>query len=162
MAAASVAAHVQGVSHVPFTNSRQQQESGCCAMSAGVNLWLAAAVVAATVIIQWVLLRARYLKGLSLQRARHAQHQQATNQQIEQSKRQIAQLRIDLSTARAQLVRNAAKERPLSPQRPRPSVAPAHQLNDAPPTRSTLPIDGFADTLPTPQFPHDPALLIRR
>jgi hypothetical protein len=112
-------------------------------MSVNFILWLLAIGSLVAFTTQWVVLRARYIKGLDEQRARHQQQQQATQQHLEVAKQQIARLQRDLS-ARLQVQRVTARQR--APQRPR--IEPAA----APPA---LPVDGFADTLPTPQYPHD-------
>jgi heme exporter protein D len=109
-------------------------------MSVTFIFCVAAVGCLATLASQWVLLRSRYLKGLAEQRARHQQQQQAVQVQLEVAKQQIARLQRDLS-ARLQTLRQASKEHT--------SAAP-RALNNPVASAPPLPVDGFADTLPTP------------
>lgn len=125
-------------------------------MNTNTILWLAGVVLVLVVFAQWVLLRSRYLDGLTKQRERHAHQMHNASLYIDQAKRQIAQLQLELGTARSQLAR-------LSPAR---QPAPARAASTAQPVREEAGaaqrgehFDGFADTLPSPQFPHDPSLL---
>lgn len=121
-------------------------------MSLNIILSLAIVAACAALAAQWVGLRAKYLKGLAQQRARHQQHQQATQHQLEQAKQQIGRLQSELSIARLQIKRHIP---------PEPASAPQRAREEAPAARRALPVDGFADTLPSPQFPHDISLLKR-
>ncbi len=125
-------------------------------MNVTTILWLAGLGASAVIAVQWIFLRTRYLKGITQQRARHQQSQQTIHQQLEQAKRQISHLQHELSSSKQQLARLAAKL--PSPARPRPVAVPKRSHEDATEDRKSLPVDGFADTLPTPQFPHDVAL----
>ena len=125
-------------------------------MSVNTILWLAAGLSSGVIVVQWIFLRGRYLKGITEQRTRHQHAQQTTHQQLEQAKRQIGHLQHELSLSKQQIARLASKL--PSPARPRPVASPQHQRDEAPDTRRSLPKDGFADTLPTPQFPRDAAL----
>lgn len=125
-------------------------------MNVNTILWLAGLGSSAVIVVQWFFLRSRYLKGITQQRTRHQQAQQATHQQLEQAKRQIGHLQHELSVSKQQLARLATKL--PSPVRPRPTAVPARQRDEAHDTRRSLPTDGFADTLPTPEFPRDAAL----
>jgi hypothetical protein len=124
-------------------------------MNTNTIVLLAGLAVAMIASAQWVLLRSRYLAGLTKQRARHTQQMQTAGLNIEQAKRQIAQLQLDLGDARSQLARHAARQaaavRALS-------AAPAREEGHAIPPRGQ-PFDGFADTLPSLQYPHDPKVL---
>jgi len=120
-------------------------------MSVNFILWVAITGSCAALAAQWVVLRSRYLKGLAQQRARHQQQQQATQQQLEQAKQQIGRLQHDLIRLKVQ--RKIARE---------PAKAQQRARAQTPPARHALPADGFADTLPTPQFPHDISPLKQR
>ncbi len=124
-------------------------------MGTNVILWLAALGTCSVFAMQWIVLRSKYLKGITQQRARHQQHQQATQQQLEQAKRQIGHLQHELSLTKQQIARLAAKEHASTPERPRPAAAPQVAREDSASPRRALPVDGFADTLPTPQFLHE-------
>jgi hypothetical protein len=119
-------------------------------MNIHFTLWLAALVPCVALAVQWFVLRSRYLAAITLQRTRHQHQQQVTQQQLELAKQQIARLQNDLSIARMQVKRQVAREQAVVPQR---------ALNEAPAARHALPPDGFADTLPALQFPHDISLL---
>jgi heme exporter protein D len=127
-------------------------------MNVNTILWVAAAGSSVAVVAQWVFLRSRYLKGITQQRTRHQQTQQATHQQLEQAKRQIGHLQHELSLSKQQIARLAVKVPSPAVARARPVAVPHRQRDDAAETRRSLPVDGFADTLPTPQFPYDAAL----
>ncbi len=119
-------------------------------MSINFILWGATLASWAALAVQWFVLRSRYLKGLGEQRARHQHQQHTTQQQLEQAKQQIGRLQRDLNTTRLQTQPQLARERAKALQRTRAEEAS---------TRQALPKNGFADTLPTPQFPHDASLL---
>jgi heme exporter protein D len=113
-------------------------------------LWLAAIGACAAIAFQWVLLRSNYLKAIAQQRARHQHQQQATHTQLELAKQQIGRLQHDLSITRMHVKRQVAREQAVAPLREEPTAAAA---------RHAVPPDGFADTLPALQFPHDVSLL---
>ncbi|WOB09605.1 hypothetical protein [Piscinibacter gummiphilus] len=129
-------------------------------MNTNAILWAAGAVLMLVTLGQWIVLRSRYLDGLNKQRTRHALQLQTAGQHIEQAKRQIAQLQLDLTGARSQLARIAARQHQMA-------VAPARPASDAQAARRDAgvaarrgePFDGFADTLPALQYPHDPGVL---
>lgn len=126
-------------------------------MPVNTFIWLAAVLGGTVIVLQWFFLRARYLNGITQQRNRHQQAQQLTHQQLDQAKRQIGHLQHELSLSKQQIARLAAKL--PAPTRPRPMAVPQHHPSDEEPdTRRSLPKDGFADTLPTPQFPRDAVL----
>lgn len=120
-------------------------------MSTTFILWIAAIGTCAALAMQWVMLRSRYLKGLELQRARHQQQQQLVQQRLEHAKQQIGQLQHALTAARLQVKRQLAA--------PAQAVPPQSVGNTGPVAHHTLANDGFADTLPSPQFAHDVSLL---
>ncbi|MBT9524403.1 MAG: hypothetical protein IV105_04025 [Rhizobacter sp.] len=125
-------------------------------MPVNTFLWLAAVLGGTVIVLQWFFLRARYLNGIAQQRNRHQQAQQLIHQQLDQAKRQIGHLQHELSLSKQQIARLAAKV--PAPARPRPMAVPHHQRDEPHSTRRSLPADGFADTLPTPEFPRDAAL----
>ncbi|HET7791748.1 MAG TPA: hypothetical protein VFL64_00065 [Rhizobacter sp.] len=121
-------------------------------MSVDFILGLAALGTSAALVAQWVVLRARYLKGLTQQRTRHQQLQQATQQQLGLAKQQISRLQNDLNITRMQVKRQASRE---------PARAVVQQMLVEEPATMPMrpPANGFADTLPQLQFPHDASLL---
>lgn len=125
-------------------------------MNTNTVLWLAGVVLALVVFAQWVLLRSRYLNGLTKQRERHAHQMHNASLYIDQAKRQIAQLQLDLGNTRSQLARLSAARQP-APARPASTVQQVREEASA--AQRGEPFNGFADTLPSPQFPHDPNLL---
>lgn len=129
-------------------------------MNTNAILWLAGAALMLITLAQWIVLRSRYLAGLTQQRARHAQQMQTAGQHIEQAKRQIAQLQLDLGNTRSQLARLASRQlnTTASPARPSGDAQAARREAGVTAKRGE-PFDGFADTLPALQYPHDGALL---
>jgi F0F1-type ATP synthase membrane subunit b/b' len=130
-------------------------------MNININtlLWLAGAVLMLVTLAQWVVLRSRYLAALTQQRTRHALQLQAAGQQFEQAKHQIAQLHRDLGSARAQLARIATRQANAIKSHARPTGSAQPVRHNAGAAAHGQPVDGFADTLPAPQYPHDGALL---
>ncbi|HET7793707.1 MAG TPA: hypothetical protein VFL64_10020 [Rhizobacter sp.] len=128
-------------------------------MSTDAIVWLAPVLLVVVTLGQWIFLRSRYLDGLAKQRARHAQQLQLAGQHIEQAKRQIAQLQRDLSATKSQLARHLTRETMAAGRRAPPAAVSQTPREEAAPTRPGQPFDGFADTLPSLQYPHDPKLL---
>jgi len=130
-------------------------------MSTIVSLWIAAPVLAMTVIVLWTVLRTKHRSELTRQHARHVQQQRTTSQHIEQTKRQIGQLQHDLAAAKLQVKRLSA-DRASPPQGDsRVKEALNRMLDDASAARRDLPADGFAETQPSPHSQHDIDLLLR-
>jgi len=128
-------------------------------MNTVINLWIAAPVLAAAVILQWTVLRTKYRNELTKQHARHEQQQQTTSRDIEQAKRQIGQLQLDLAAATLQVKRLSAGRPTQSDSRMKEALN--RMLDDADASRRHLPTNGFADTEPSPHSPHDIGLLFR-
>ena len=130
-------------------------------MNTNAILWAAGAVLMLVTLGQWIVLRSRYLDGLNKQRTRHALQLQTAGQHIEQAKRQIAQLQLDLGGARSQLARIAARQhqQAATPVRAAAADAQAARREAGVTAKRGEPFDGFADTLPALQYPHDPGVL---
>lgn len=129
-------------------------------MNINAILWAAGAALTLVTLVQWIVLRSRYLEGLNKQRMRHALQLQTAGQHIEQAKRQIAQLQLDLGGARSQLARIAARQQHATAAPVRPAAdAQAARREAGVTARRGEPFDGFADTLPALQYPHDPSVL---
>lgn len=126
-------------------------------MNTNALLWTAGAMLMLITLGQWIVLRSRYLDGLNKQRTRHALQLQTAGQHIDQAKRQIAQLQLDLTGARSQLARIAARQAQVTTSPA--SDAQAARRETGASARRGEPFDGFADTLPALQYPHDGALL---
>jgi len=120
---------------------------------------LAAAAVA-LVVAQWIFHRSLQRKALDALKSRHLQQQLNVKGKLDQAKRQIAQLQQELAASRLELKqrRERAAPPPLPPVPSREELS--RQLDEAP-SRPRLPIDGFADTLPSLQYPHADELLVR-
>jgi hypothetical protein len=137
-------------------------------MSTALLPWLMAALLAlASATLQWTVLRARHRQALEAQRARLETQQKVTVAKLDHAKRQIAQLQQDLAAARLELKRRpqrAAAPAPVARSSP-PALEELLRVldddEDDVPARHRLPADGFADTLPSPQYPHGPELLRR-
>lgn len=107
-------------------------------------LWALASVLAASLILQGIVLRSAYRRKVAKLHAKHLQFQQTVNGRFEQTNRQIGQLQNDLAAARLQ-VKRAGKSAATSRR------ALERELDDAEALRHHLPVDGFADTQPLPQ-----------
>ena len=105
------------------------------------------------------MLRTKYRNELTKQHARHEQQQQATSRDIEQAKRQVAQLQHDLAAGTLQVKRLSAGRPTQSDSRMKEALS--RMLDDANASRRHLPTNGFAHTRPSPHSPHDIGLLFR-
>jgi len=117
------------------------------------QLWLMFATVLPIAVLQWWGMRSIERKRIANVRARHLKSLQSADKLLQQSRQQNAQLQQELAAARL-----AVKRLP----RPEPSRRTPHPearetlmriLDEAPPTRRALPVDGFAETMPSLQFP---------
>jgi hypothetical protein len=121
-------------------------------------LWLTLAVVAPVALLQGWMSQKLYRRRLADVKARHFQALQATDKLLRQSRQQNAQLHQELAAARI-----TAAKRPASPAPAAATVRTASPLahhalmkllDEDPASKRELPLDGFADTLPSEQFPH--------
>ena len=122
-------------------------------MNAIFILWVLAIVLGVSLILQGVALRTAYRRKVAKQSAKHLHFQQTMNGQFEQTKRQIGQLQNDLAAARLQLKR-AGKSAAA------PRQALERDLDDASAPGHRLPVNGFADTQPSPQVTQYGSLLL--
>ena len=113
-----------------------------------------AIVLGASLILQGIVLRTAYRRKVAKQHTKHLQFRQAVNGQFEQTKRQIGQLQNDLATARLQLKRFGKGA--VSPRQ-----ALERELDAAAALRHHLPVNGFADTQPSPQVTQYGSLLLQ-
>ncbi|WP_372526704.1 hypothetical protein [Piscinibacter sp.] len=127
-------------------------------MNTIVNLWPVALALGVAVSLQWAVLRTKYRIELTRQRARHVQQRHTTSRNLEQFKRQIGQLQHDLAAARMQAKRLSHDGAALQ-RRAREELL--RTLDDAPTSRHGLPINGFADTQPSPLSPPCVGLMFR-
>jgi soluble lytic murein transglycosylase-like protein len=116
------------------------------------ELWLMVATALATAVFQWLATRGIRRRRLADMRARYLAAQQAADKLLQQSRQQTAQLQQELAAARL-----VAKRLPRTEPAARPSSAQARDtlmrvLDEAPAKRPALPVDGFAETMPSMQF----------
>jgi septal ring factor EnvC (AmiA/AmiB activator) len=117
-------------------------------------LWAAlASVLGSALILQGIALRTAYRRKFARQHAKQLQLQQTVNDQFEQAMRQICQLQNELAAARLQLKR-VGKSAAASRQ------ALERELDRAEALRHRLPVNGFADTQPSPQVTQLGSLLL--
>jgi hypothetical protein len=116
------------------------------------SVWLAAPIsVLAVAAVQWWATRAWHRKSIAAMRARHASAQQTAAALLQQARQQAAMAQQELEAAR-----QAAKRARPEPTRPAIKVSRERlnrMLDEAPLARAALPTHGFADTLPSHQFP---------
>jgi hypothetical protein len=108
----------------------------------------------ALICLQWWWHRRAHDRGMTRQHQRHALQLQNVTRNLEQAKRQIEQLQHDLAGARLQLKRlsshaEAARQQATAREVLRRRLDEAAEATAA----RRLPPDGFADTLPSPQYP---------
>ncbi|HEV7914029.1 MAG TPA: hypothetical protein VGP22_09695 [Albitalea sp.] len=119
-----------------------------------IQTWLPIAIIPTLAVLQWGVMRNVERKRLAAAKARHREAEQSAAKLLQQTRKQIAQLQQELATVKLQAKRTARPAPP--PPQPEPEVRDTllAMLDDAPPRRHALPVDGFADTLPSLQFPH--------
>ncbi len=128
---------------------------------------IAALVITAAVLLHGVLASRRYQRGLALTQARYDKHRHTSTENLDRAKRQIGQLQEDLSTAR-QEIKRLTRDRSQPAARPAATAAQLHAqaqakqdllhvLIDKPPRH--VPVNGFADTLPSRQFEESGVLM---
>jgi len=108
-------------------------------------------------------MRLAHRKDLAAARSRHLAAQQTADTMLQQARRQYAQIQQELAVLRQGLHRpNPAKAVPVPVVRgaasPTAARAQAREdlmsvLDDDSPHQRTLPVDGFASTMPSQQFP---------
>lgn len=113
--------------------------------------------------LQWWWQRRMQGRSLARQQQRHVQQLQNVTRNLDQAKRQIEQLQHDLATARLQLKR-VSSHAVVMQQQASARAALQRTLDEAAEATAArrLPPDGFADTLPSPQYPEYLALLRNR
>ena len=122
-------------------------------MNTAIIFSLVALACTAAIALQWSVLRSRYRSELTVQRARHQLQEQTTSQYLEQARKQIGQLQHDLSAAKLQARRHTTDDAALRQSRSRAKEALERTLDDGDASRRRLPPDGFADTMPSQEFP---------
>jgi len=116
-------------------------------------VWYTLCTMAPVALLQWWVTQKIHLRQLATAQGRHLKAQQATDKMLQQSRRQNAQLTQELAAARLALKRPPVAE---SSARTR-SAGDARNalmkiLDEAPLSKRALPIDGFAETMPSMQF----------
>ena len=129
-------------------------------MNQTLVMGLAALGVVALLAVQWIFHRSLQRRALAGLKSRHLQQQLNASRKLEQARRQIGQLQQELAAARLELKQRRDRAASHAAPAPLSKEALSRQL-DAAPARPKLPADGFADTLPSQQFPHADELLLR-
>jgi hypothetical protein len=119
-----------------------------------INQWLLAASVATLLFVEWWLVRTIYHRRLAASLTRRQLEQQAAAKLLAQTRQQIKQLQQEVAVLRPLAVRAARHTA-----RPGAHIAAAdatlsQRFDNAASARPALPVDGFADTLPSLQFTH--------
>jgi acetate kinase len=120
-----------------------------------IEVAIVAGALAATAGLQWIITSRMHRRRLEQANARHAEAQQASSRFMQQAKKQIAQLQQELAASRLEVARltrqqdRAGQQQAAARQVLRESLASLAADGPAPPA------DGFADTLPSLQFPPD-------
>jgi len=127
------------------------------AMFVGAVAVLAALVTAA---VQWAVLRSRHRRLIAGLQSRHLQQQLNLTRKLDQAKRHIARLQQEGATVRLELKQRRERRAPASTTSMSTNEALSREL-DAAPLHHRVPADGFADTMPSPQYPHADELLLR-
>ena len=128
-------------------------------MSQMLVIALAAFGAVALVAIQWAFHRSLQRKAMAALKSRHLQQHLNLNRKLEQAKRQIGKLQQELAATRLELKQR--RDRASSQAAAATAKDTLSRQLDAAPAKPRLPVDGFADTLPSQQFPHADELLMR-
>ena len=116
------------------------------------DLWLVVAIVPTVGLVQWWATRRIHRKHLAVARARYLSAQHGAAKMLQQSRQQITQLQQELAAARLS-ARRVPRATPPSPAR----VSVPATRDDASRRAPALPVDGFAETMPSLQFSHTSA-----
>jgi hypothetical protein len=114
------------------------------------TLWL---LIVTTLVaaLQWWATHLIHRKRLARAQARHLKAQQSTDKMLQQSRQQNTQLQQELAAARLAMKRHQRPQ--ATPAAPVPDARAAlMKILDQAPQRRTLPVDGFAETMPSLQF----------
>src|SRR4051794_16050548 len=114
-------------------------------------VWYTLGTLAPAALLQWWATRAIHRKRVAAVQAKHLKSQQAADKMLQQSRRQNAQLAQELAAARLSMKRPQRVESVPST-RADARDALMKILDEAPPSRRILPVDGFAETMPSLQF----------
>ena len=101
----------------------------------------------------------KYRNELTKQNVRHERQQETTSRDIEQAKRQLGQLQLDLAAAALQVKRLSAGRPTQSDSRMKEALN--RMLDDADASQRHLPTNAFAARQPSPHSAHDIGLLFR-
>lgn len=107
--------------------------------------------------LQWAITRRVHRRRIELANARHAEAQQTSSRFMQQAKKQIAQLQQELAASRLELSR-LTREQERADQHEAARQVLRASLDSESANPRPLPADGFADTLPSLQFPPDSVL----
>ena len=129
-------------------------------MQLGSILLVALSIVAMVLVcaVQWWALRRAHRRELIHARARHQAVQQSTDTMLQQARRQYAQIQQELIQLRQSQPRGGAGDasRAEAVRAEQQAVARSGLLDildDEQHAQRRLPVDGFASTLPSQQFP---------
>jgi hypothetical protein len=114
----------------------------------------AVALVAVVAVAQWRVMSKLHLKRLAAVRAKHQNAQQSAATLLQQARQQTAQVQQELAAAReaAKLGQTTARARAAAADKSAARQRLNRMLDDGAAARPALPVDGFADTLPSLQF----------
>jgi len=109
-----------------------------------------AVAAAAAIVTQALMMRAANRRTLARQQAKHLQHQQTQASQVEQTRKQIAQLQSELATARREVRQLTKKSAAAAAPRDQAAIKQSleREIDAGSAARSALPKDGFAETQP--------------
>jgi hypothetical protein len=123
-----------------------------------IQIALLAGTAAVSAAVQWAVMRSLHRKRLAKATSRHAEAQQTASRFMQQAKKQIAQLQQDLAASRLEVTRLAREQEGIDKRRAARQALDQSLEDTVLLPRRSPPIDGFADTLPSLQFPPDSRL----
>lgn len=131
-------------------------------MNTVITLIVATLAFAGGTVVQWLILRAMHRAKLTRLCARHREAQRNANDCLVQARRQVNQLQHDLAAARLQAKRHKTDAGSSRENQVQTKEALLRSLDGDSRPQHRVPNNGFADTLPSEQYPHGLDMLLRQ
>lgn len=131
-------------------------------MSTVITFIVAALAFAGGIAVQWMILQTMHRAKFTKLCARHREEQRSANDCLVQARRQVNQLQHDLAAAKLQAKRHVTDVAPSLQNQDHAKEALLRSLDECSRPQHRVPNNGFADTLPSEQYPHGLDMLLRQ
>jgi hypothetical protein len=122
------------------------------------DLLVAGAMAAPVAVFQWWAMNRFHRRARVAAERRHVKAQQSTARMLQQAKEQVAQLQKALAAEQLKAARVPRAQPRTSTGSSAARKTLTETLDETSASRKEPPANGFADTLPAPQFPHESRL----